>query len=270
VEPAPEVDEVVVASIELGDAAHRLARLERVLDLPRERRQLARDLDAVVARQAAMAAEQQRQQRQHRDLARERLGRGDADLGAGVDVDAAVRLARDRGADDVDDAQRLGATTTRLAHGRQRVDGLARLGDHQHQRALVDDRVAVAELGGVLHLDRDARELLEHVLADQPRVPRRAAAEDDDAAHVAELLRGEVQAAQARQPLAHEQAAAGGVPHRVGLLHDLLQHEVLEAALFDLGQVPVDVVHFLFDALVPIVAVWKPSGVSTPISPSSR
>ena len=49
-----------------------------------------------------------------------------------------------------------------------------------HSVRLVDDRVAVAELRRVLDLDRDARELLDHVLADQRRVPARAARGDDD------------------------------------------------------------------------------------------
>ena len=140
-------------------------------------------------RHLALAPERQREQRQHRDLAGERLGRGDADLGTGVDVDAAVGLARDRRAHHVDDAERPRALALRLAHRRQRVRGLARLRDHQHRGAFVDDRVAVAELRGVLDLDRDARVLLEHVLADQPGVPRRAAGEDDDAADLAHLLR---------------------------------------------------------------------------------
>ena len=43
-----------------------------------------------------------------------------------------------------------------------------------------DDRIAVAVLGAVVDFDRDARELLDHELADQPRVPRRAAREDRD------------------------------------------------------------------------------------------
>ena len=64
---------------------------------------------AVGERQVAEPAEVQGQQGQHGDLRRERLGAGDADLGAGVQVDPAVGLAGDRAADGVDDRQRRDA-----------------------------------------------------------------------------------------------------------------------------------------------------------------
>ena len=44
----------------------------------------------------------------------------------------------------------------------------------------VDDRVAVAVLRAVVDFDRHARELLDQELADERRVPRRAAGEDRD------------------------------------------------------------------------------------------
>ena len=50
------------------------------------------------------AAELEREQQQRHHLARERLGRRDADLRTGVNVDAAVGLTRDRRSDDVHDA----------------------------------------------------------------------------------------------------------------------------------------------------------------------
>ena len=113
--------------------------------------------------------EAERHQRQRRHLAGERLGAGHTDLGTGVEVDAAVDFARDGGTDHVDEADGPGPAPLGLADGRQGVGGLARLGDADDQRALVDDRIAVAELGGVLDLDRDPGQLLEHVLADQRR-----------------------------------------------------------------------------------------------------
>ena len=63
-----------------------------------------------------------------------------------------------------------------LAQGRQRVGRLAGLRDGDDDGVAVDRRIAVAELAGVLDLDRDAGELLEQVFADQGRVVAGAAA----------------------------------------------------------------------------------------------
>ena len=60
-----------------------------------------------------------------------------------------VGLAGDRGADDVDHAQRQRALLLRLAQRRQRVGGLAGLADRDDDRVLFDDRIAIAELAGV-------------------------------------------------------------------------------------------------------------------------
>ena len=87
--------------------------------------------------------------------------------------------------------------------------------------------------------------LLEHVLADQRRVPRCAAAQEDDALDAEHLLGRHVEAAQARQPLFHHHSSAHRVANRFGLVEDLLQHEVLEAALLDFPQVPLDFLHRL-------------------------
>ena len=127
------------------------------------------------------------QQRQDGDLGRERLGAGDADLGAGVEVDAAVGLAGDRAADGVDDRQRRVPPPLGLAEGAERVGGLARLAEDEDERAVVERGVAVAELAGVLDLDGQVGEPLDQVFADQRRVPARAAGGEDDPADPAEL-----------------------------------------------------------------------------------
>ena len=122
------------------------------------------------------------QQGQHGDLGRERLGAGDADLGAGMEVDPAVGLAGDRAADGVDDRQGRVPAALGLAEGAQRVGGLARLAEDEDQRPVVERRVAVAEFAGVLDLDRQVGEPLDQVFADQRRVPARPAGGEDDAA----------------------------------------------------------------------------------------
>ena len=75
-------------------------------------------------------------------------------------------------------------------------------------------------------------------------------ADDDEPLDLAHLLERQVQAAEVGEALLGVEAAAHRVPHRVRLLEDLLQHEVVVAALLDLGEVPVDFVNRLVDAFV--------------------
>ena len=122
-------------------------------------RQAAQRLDELPALQDAQVPEPRqpkRHQRERRHLAGERLGARDADLRAGVQVDAAVHLAGDRGAHHVHQAHRPCPAALGLADRRQRVGGLAALGDADDQRAAVHHRIAVAELGGVLDLHRES------------------------------------------------------------------------------------------------------------------
>src|SRR3712207_7698353 len=65
-------------------------------------------------------------------------------------------------------------TTLFRSEGGQGVGRLPRLGQGDHDGVAVDGRVAVAELAGVLHLHRDAGELLQQVLPHQGRVDRKS------------------------------------------------------------------------------------------------
>ena len=67
-------------------------------------------------------------------------------------------------------------------HRRERVGGLARLGDADDEVLGADHRVAVAELGGDVHLDRDPGPVLDRVAADEAGVVAGAAGDDDDPA----------------------------------------------------------------------------------------
>ena len=126
----------------------------------------------------------------------------------------------------------------RELHRLDRVAGLTRLRDADHERVRPDHRVAVDPLARDVRLDRQAAPLLDHVPADDAGVVGGAAGDDDDPAQRAQLV------------LVHPEAVLdeGSVPDAVadrdlealGLLVDLLEHERLEAlALGDL-LVPVD------------------------------
>src|SRR5690606_27849889 len=69
----------------------------------------------------------------------------------------------------------------RFAHGGEGVGGFARLGDGDDQVAAADERVAVAELGGLLDFRVDVGEVFECVFADEAGVERGAAADHDNA-----------------------------------------------------------------------------------------
>jgi hypothetical protein len=117
-----------------------------------------------------------------------------------------------------------------LRHRLQRIDRLARLSDGYDQRLGADDRVPVAELGGVVHLRRQAGDLLDVVLAHHRGVQARAHRDEDhplDAPQGAggwHVLQIEAQRLEARPP-------ADRVEDRLRLLHYLLEHEVLVAPL---------------------------------------
>ena len=125
---------------------------------------------------------------QRRDLGHERLRRRDRDLRPGLEE-------QDRSASRViaEPTVLVTAMTGRAALAgeagrRDRVGGLARLGDGDDERPLVDRRRAVAELGADRRPGRDADPVLDRGRADQRRVVRRAAGDQLDPVDRAERL----------------------------------------------------------------------------------
>ena len=78
-------------------------------------------------------------------------------------------------------------------------------------------------------------------------MPRRATGADHDPLGGRQLRQHIVEAAELDAALARAHAPAHGVGHRLRLLHDLLEHEVLVAPLGDLLEVPVELVDLLRD-----------------------
>ena len=181
VDAAAEVQEVG-AVVELRrDLLDLLRGLQRVFEDLRQLHQRVDVLAALRRRQrAAHFGELQREEVERDQLRGERLGRGHANLRAGVRVDRAFGLARRHAADDVADGEAAGALALGFAQRRQRVGGFARLRDGDGERLVVDDRIAIAVFGAVVHFDRQLRELLDHELADERGVPRGAAGEQRD------------------------------------------------------------------------------------------
>ncbi|MPM15727.1 hypothetical protein SDC9_62099 [bioreactor metagenome] len=174
-------------------------------------------------------------------LGGEALRRGDADLRAGVGVDHRVGLARDGRTVGVADGQHPGVLFAGVPDGHQGVGGLAGLGDRHHQGGRADDRVAVAELGGQLHLAGDPHPVLDGVLGDHPGVEGRAGGDDDDLLDLAQLRLRQPDLVEGQRTVLGV-AAQQGVGDGLRLLEDLLAHEPVETALLGGGQIPVDVV----------------------------
>ena len=99
---------------------------------------------------------------------------------ASVGAAASERRAMLRGRH-VDDADRLGAVRLGVAQRSERVGGFARLRDDDRQPVLFDRRLAIAVFGGDVDLDRQAREALDPVFADQAGHVGGAAGDDRDA-----------------------------------------------------------------------------------------
>ena len=190
--------------------------------------------------------EPQPQQVHRRHLRGEGLGRGDADLEPGAGEEHGVGVAGRLAAHDVGHGHHLRPVLPRQPHRGKRVGGLARLGDPDHQVVGADHRVAVAVLGGDVHLDRDPRPLLDRVAAHQAGVVAGPAGDDHDPPHpgdevVGELELGEVHAIHLGEPIRDR------LGDRVGLLVDLLQHEGLVATLLGRVLVPVDLLDLAAD-----------------------
>ena len=211
------------------------------LDLGRDAVQVGQDvLDLAGEQLAAQLAQVEAQQVGGGDHGQEGLGGGHCDLRTGVQVEHGVGLARDGGSVGVADGQGPGALLLGVADGHEGVHGLAGLGDGHHQGGLVDDRVAVAELVGELHLHGNAGPVLDRVLGDLTGVGGGAAGQHDDLGGVLQLLRIDAQLIQGQAALGVG-APQQGLLHGLGLLVDLLLHEGVIAALLRGGGVPVDV-----------------------------
>ncbi len=65
-------------------------------------------------------------------------------------------------------------------------------------------------------------------------------------------------------------AAESSIADRARLLVNLLEHEMLVAALFRHDRIPKNVLHLALHRATMEIAKWTPSGVSTAISPSAR
>ena len=134
-----------------------------------------------------------------------------------------------------------------LFQRRQSVGGLARLRHRDHHGALVNRRLAVAELGRVVDLGRHAAQLLDHEFADERSDPGGARADHHDPPDRLRTRRRQQLALEAHRVGAGRRAAAQRIDPGLRLLCDLLAQVVLEAALGGGHSVPLDEPRRAFD-----------------------
>jgi hypothetical protein len=162
------------------------------------------------------------------------LRRGDTDFGTGVNVDTTVGQKRDGGADDVDDTNSQGTALQAVAEGQERVSGLTRLGDEDAGIITEDRSLSIEEIGGQLNGDGDLSKLLKDTTDSHARVIAGTAGNEDDAAASADGGDVRTETAESDGLVADVKTTTHGVDNGLGLLEDLLLHEVVELALHDL------------------------------------
>ena len=150
-------------------------------------------------------------------------------VGACEGVERVVGELCDGAAHHVHDAEHRRPAALALLQGGDGVRRLAGLGDHQHQGVFIHHGIGIAQLAGQLHLHGDAAELFDGIAPGAARVVGRAAGGDDDLVDVFQFFSRQFEAVQLDLPLVN--AGGEGGFDGGGLLHDLLEHEVLIAAL---------------------------------------
>ena len=187
--------------------------------------QPGKDACPVGVREVANTSEQHGKHREADTHVRQHLGRGDAHLGAGMQVDATAAGARDRRADDIHQADHVATLALDLLHGEQRVGGLARLTHRDVERVGLDDRVAVAELGRRFGVGWDSREVFDQRCPQLADVVGRPAPDGLHPFERSQVTRVEAQTVEAHRREPMVEASGEHAPQRLRLLEHLLVHE---------------------------------------------
>ena len=189
----------------------------------------------------------------HRQLGGIGLGGGHGDLRPGPGVEHIVGLPGDGGAHHIDDGEDAPPQPLGLPESGQGIDGLSGLADDQTEGPVGHQGVAVAELRGQGHLHRLAQKLFQDVFSHHAHMVGGAAGDNVNLIYLPEVGGAQAQFLQ-RHP-AVLNPGEDGVPEGLGLLHDLLGHEVLIAALLRGGDLPIHMMALLLHGLEVGVAV---------------
>lgn len=168
------------------------------------------------------------------------FGGGDTDLGTGVDVDTTVGHEGDAGADNVDDTNGEGTALQAVAESHERVGSLTRLGDEDASVVTEDGSLTIEEVRGKLDGDGDLSQLLKSTTNSHARVVGGTTSNEDQTSAAPDGADVLPKSTESHGLLLGVQATTHSVDDRLGLLKDLLLHEVVEAALHDLLELNLD------------------------------
>lgn len=168
------------------------------------------------------------------------LGGGNTNLGASVDVDTAVGHHRDGGTDNVDDTNGQSTALETVAESQKRVSGLTRLGNKDAGVVTEDRGLSVEEIRSQLDGDGDLGQLLEDTTNSHARVVRGTASDEDDSAATTDGRDVLLETTQSNSLVLNVETTTHSVDNGLGLLENLLLHEVVVTALHDLLELDLD------------------------------
>ena len=168
------------------------------------------------------------------------LGGGNTDFGTSVDVDTTVGHHGDGGTDNVDDTNSQGTALETVAESQERVSGLTGLGDKDAGVVTEDRSLSVEEVGSQLDGDGDLGQLLEDTTDSHARVVRGTASNEDDSAATTDGGDVLLETTQSDSLVLNVETTTHSVDDGLGLLENLLLHEVVVTALHDLLELDLD------------------------------
>ena len=204
---------------------------EDLLHFPRQQQHLLEDGAILFLLHGTQQPRQvQPQQVQHCQLGGIRLGGGYRNLRSRPGIKDLVGFPCNRGTNHIDNRENGSAQPLGLPEGRHGIQCLTRLADDDHQGLFIHNGIHIPELRGQSHLHRDTENPLQVVLAHHSHMVGRAAGHNIQLMDAAQIVFRQAEILQ--KHLSVPDPGEYGPAHSLRLLHDLLEHEVLIAALF--------------------------------------
>lgn len=211
-----------------------LVKLKDRLDLARNVVKTSHNFLTALLLGGAVLAKREGEHDHGNELRRVRLGGSNTNLGAGVDVDTAVSEHGNGGTDNVNDTDGQRATLQAVSQGHERVRSLTRLRD-KHTGIVAEDRsLAIQKIGGKLNSDRNLCQLFKDTTDCHARVVAGTTSNENDSAAATDGWKVRAETAEGNCLVRNVETTTHGVDNRLGLLENLLLHEVVKLALHDL------------------------------------
>lgn len=217
-----------------------LVELKDLLELLRDLAKTLHDGLAAGVLGSTILAERKRKHDHADELRSVCLGGGNTDLGTGVNVDTTVGHHGDGRTDNVDNTNGQGTTLQAVTESHEGVSSLTRLGDEDAGVVTEDRCLSVEEIRGKLDGDGDLSQLLEDTTDSHARVVRGTASDENDSAATADGGDVLLKTTKVDSLVLEVKATTHSVDNRLGLLENLLLHEVVELALHDLLELDLD------------------------------